>query len=111
MRPHRSSSLFVFFFAFGVCPYGFHDEILFGLGELAEIIVEVLQRLIVGINVVALAVRLAEQIVCRRVENVRDRNDLLEGGAGTSDLPAAHGGLLYAQFVRQFALRRVVLFS
>ena len=98
-------------FALHIGADGLDDERLLRFRELAEIDVEILQRLVVGIDVVVFVVGFAEQIVGRGVEDVRDLDHLFERGAGTPDLPAADGGLLYAEFVGQFTLRSVVLLA
>ena len=65
------------------------DERLLRFGQLAEIDIEVLQRLVVRIDIVIVIVGFAEQIVGRGIEDVRNLDDLLEGRTRAADLPAA----------------------
>ena len=87
------------------------DERLLRFGQLAEIDIEVLQRLVVRIDIVIVIVGFAEQIVGRGIEDVRNLDDLLEGRTRAADLPAADRRLLDAEPLSQFTLSRVVLFA
>ena len=86
-----------------------HDKRLLSLGKLAEIHIEILQSLVVGVDVIVFIVRFSEQIIGSGVEDVGDLDDLFKCGARTSDLPTADRRLFNAEFFSQLALRRVVL--
>ena len=63
-----------------------------------------MHRFVVGIDVIIVVIRFAEQVVGRTGENVRDLDHLFKGGAGSADLPAADGRLLHAKLFGKFAL-------
>ena len=83
-------------FAFNVSADAFYNESLFCFGKSAEVDVEILQRFVIGVYVVILAIRFAEQIVCAGIEYIRNFDDLLKRGTRTTDFPATDSGLLHA---------------
>ena len=98
-------------FVFDVAVDRLNEESLFRFAQFAEIDVKILQRFIVRIDIVIVAVGFAEQIIGRGIENIRNLDDLFERRPGTADLPTADGGLLYAELIRKLALGSPVFFS
>ena len=90
---------------------GLDNKCLFCFGQFAEINIEILQGLVICIDIVVVIVGFSEQVIGRRIKNIRNFDDLFKSRARTTNFPAADGRLLDAKSFSQFSLGCVVFFA